>query len=207
MAAITPPPERTGVLGTIVVAALVLVLAYQLAYWTWVFVAPAPRGDVDFAAIARLFGATAQSSSPAASSSGLRLKGVIAPTPGVEASAIFSNGTGRDLAVYLEGEVQRGVKLVEVHPDYAVVSRAGVRERIDLEKPSRAVASNAPAAGARGGRAPGGFKLNVSKTGSNVYTLSRKELDQALSDPSQLNYLGMIGPPVKDGVRMEAAPA
>jgi len=32
MAAITPPPERTGTLGTIVVVALVLVLAYQLAY-------------------------------------------------------------------------------------------------------------------------------------------------------------------------------
>ena len=213
--AATPSPARTGPLGTFVLVALVLVLAYQLAYWTWVFVAPAPRaavpesrGDVDFDAIARLFGAPAPSSSTAASSSGMRLKGVIAPTPGVEASAIFSTGTGRDLAVYIDQEVQRGVKLVEVHPEYVVVSRAGVRERIDLEKPSRAASATGPMPGPRGGRAaPGGFKLNVSRTGSNVYTLSRKELDPALSDPSQLNYLGMIGPPVKDGVRMEAAPA
>jgi len=212
MAAITPPPEpRAGALGTIVVVALVLVLAYQLAYWTWVFVAPAQRpavpetrGDVDFDAIARIFGASAPGPA-AASSSGLRLKGVIAPTPGVEASAIFSTGAGKDVAVYLDGEVQPGVKLVEVHPEYAVVSRAGVRERIDLEKPSRAVAANTPA-GARGGRANAGFKLNVSKTGGNTYTISRKELDAALSDPNQLNYLGVIGPPVKDGVRMEAAP-
>ena len=216
MAAITPPPQRTGALGTIVVVALVLVLAYQLAHWTWVFVAPAPRaavpeprGDVDFDAIARLFGASAPSPGATVSTSGLRLKGVIAPTPGVEASAIFSTGAGRDVAVYLDGEVEPGVKLVEVHPEYAVVSRAGVRERIDLEKPSRMVAGNTPVPGARGSARtpPGGFKINVSKTGSNVYTLSRKELDQALSDPNQLNYLGMIGPPVKDGVRMEAAPA
>jgi membrane-associated protease RseP (regulator of RpoE activity) len=96
---------------------------------------------------------------------------------------------------------------VEVHPEYAVLSRDGVRERIDLEKPSRIASSNTAMPGARGGRsAPGGFKLNVSRSGSNNYTISRKELDQALGDPSQLNYLGMIGPPVKDGVRMEAAP-
>jgi general secretion pathway protein C len=214
MAAITPPPERTGTFGTLVLVALVLVLAYQLAYWTWVFVAPQPRvaaletrGDVDYDAIARLFGAAPPGSAAVASASGLRLKGVIAPTPGVEASAIFSIGAGKDVAVYLEGDVQPGVKLVEVHPEYAVVSRAGARERIDLEKPSRALAANTATPGPRGARAaPGGFKLNVSKSGSNIYTISRKELDEALRDPNQLNYLGMIGPPVKDGVRMEAAP-
>jgi general secretion pathway protein C len=216
MAAITPPPERTGALGTIVLAALVLVLAYQLAYWTWVFVAPAPRAavtetraDVDYDAIARLFGASPPGSTAVASSSSLRLKGVIAPTPGVAASAIFSTGAGKDLAVYLDNEVQPGVKLVEVHPDHAVVSRGGVRERIDLERPARAVAStNTAMPGARGaGRSPpGGFKLNVSRSGNNNYTLSRKELDDALRDPNQLNYLGMIGPPVKGGVRMDAAP-
>jgi len=213
MAAITPPPERTGALGTIVLAALVLVLAYQLAYWTWVFVAPQPRaavaearGDVDYDAIAKMFGASAPGTTVAGNTS-LRLKGVIAPTPGVAASAIFSTGAGKDLAVYIDGEVQPGVKLVEVHPEYAMLSRGGMRERIDLEKPSRVAANNPAMPGARGARsAPGGFKLNVSKSGANNYTISRKELDQALGDPNQLNYLGMIGPPVKDGVRMEAAP-
>src|SRR5258708_22359814 len=138
--ATVPAPGDTpakGFIGTLAVAALVLLLAYQLAHWTWVFVAPAPvasipQGDtaVDLAAVARLFGGSAPAGTTA---SDLRLKGVIAPTPGTAASAIFSTGAGRDIAVYIEGEVKPGVKLVEVDPDHVIVSRGGERERIDLE--------------------------------------------------------------------------
>jgi general secretion pathway protein C len=203
-AAATEPKSNPA--GTIVLVALVLVLAYQLAYWTWVFVAPAPvaapaaaQPAVDLAAVARLFGADA----PAASGSGsdLKLKGVIAPTPGTEASAIFSKGSGRDVAVYIDREVEPGVKLVEVHPDHVIVSRGGARSRIDLEAARSSVASR----GGIPGKAPG-FKLNVSRTGTNNYSLSRKELDEALRDPGQLNHLGQIGVPPKGGVRMEYAP-
>ena len=56
------------------------------------------------------------------------------------------------------------------------------------------------------GRAQG-FKLNVARTGSNNYSLSRKELDDALRDPNQLTYLGVIGMPPGGGVRMEATPS
>ena len=200
-------PARSGFLGTIVTVALVLVLAYQLAYWTWVFVAPAKvaapppaQGAVDLAAVARLFGATAPGEA-ARSASSLKLKGVIAPTPGIEGSAIFSTGAGRDNAVYLDREIEPGLKLVEVHPDHVVVSRAGVMGRIDLEAPRASAAGPA--------RLPGkatGFKVNVARTGTNNYTLSRKELDDALRDPNQLNYLGAIGTPPRGGVRMELAP-
>jgi general secretion pathway protein C len=51
-----------------------------------------------------------------------------------------------------------------------------------------------------------GFRLNVAKSGVNNYSLSRKELDEALRDPAQLGYLGQIGTPPGGGVRMEAAP-
>src|SRR5205814_652325 len=119
-------PAKSGPLGTTLVVALVLLLAYQLAYWTWVFVAPAKvaapeaaQPAVDLAAIARLFGAAAPGSS-ARTGGALKLKGVIAPTPGVEGSAIFSAGA-RDTAVYLEGEIEPGLKLVEVHPDHVIV--------------------------------------------------------------------------------------
>lgn len=211
MAAITPgsPSRLQRALEALLGIALVLVLAWQLAYWTWRLVtpgavsqAPAREGDVDLAAIARLFGGAPPAlGASAASRSGLRLKGVIAPTPGVAASAIFSTGSGKDLAVYLGREVQPGVKLAEVHPDHVMLSRAGVMERVDLE------ALRASAAAARPGGRVQGFHLNVARSGPDSFSLSRKELDDALRDPNQLNYLGQIGVPPGGGVRMEAAPA
>jgi type II secretory pathway component PulC len=205
-------PQRPSRPGTLVIAALVVVLGAQLAHWTWVFFAPAPvasgassEGGADLAVAARLFGGS--SSAPqgtAAAASSLRLKGVVAPTPGTAASAIFNTGSGRDVSIYIEGEVQPGVKLVEVLPDAAVVSRAGVRERIELDKRLAAVAR------APGGAAPygttTGFRVNVARTGGNNFTLSRKELDNALKDPAQLGYLGRIGAAPEGGVRMESAP-
>lgn len=209
MAAAAPETPRSA-FGTLVLVVLVLLLAWQLAYWFWRFAAPAPRpappataARVDMAAIARLFGAAppAGSTGTATASSGLRLKGVVAPTPGVAASAIFSTGSGRDISVYIDNEVQPGVRLVEVHPDHAILSRAGARERVDLEAP-RSLAQGRAAPGAR----TRGFRINVSRSGTNNFTFSRKELDDALRDPNQLNYLGMIGQPPGGGVRLESAP-
>ena len=209
MATASPESQpRTGTPGTLLLVALVLVLAWQAAYWTWVFMAPPPvaaaaasQPAIDLAAVARLFGASAPTDAPR-SASALKLKGVIAPTPGTQASAIFSTGAGRDIAVYIDGEVQPGTKLAEVHPDHVIVSSAGGRSRIDLE------AARSTGVATRGGL-PGratGFKLNVARTGSNNYSISRKELDDALRDPGQLNFLGRIGVPPKGGVRMEHAP-
>jgi general secretion pathway protein C len=201
----TPAPARNP-LGTLVVAALVIVLAYQLAHWTWIFATPAPvasstatpPASVDLATAAKLFGGTA-SSSNVASGSTLRLKGVVAPTPGVAASAIFSTGAARDVSIFVGNDVQPGVKLKEVHADHVILGRAGIDERIDLEARKGATASSQPARMV-------GFKLNVARTGTNNYALSRKELDDALRDPNQLGYLGQIGMPPGGGVRMEQAP-
>jgi general secretion pathway protein C len=210
MAAAPAPagPSKTGLFGTLATVVLVLVLAYQLAYWTWVFAAPPSvaalsegGNGVDLAAVAKLFGASAPSATASASTSGLRLKGVIAPDAGPAASAIFSTGSGKDLAVYMDREVQPGVKLVEVKPDHVVVARAGVRERIDLE--ARRAGATASTPGAR----VVGFKINVARAGANNYSLSRRELDDALRDPNQLGYLGQIGMPPGGGVRMESAPS
>jgi general secretion pathway protein C len=204
--ATTSTEPKSGAMGNLLVVALVLVLAWQAAYWTWVFLTPpkvsanaGAQPAVDLAAVARLFGATAPGETRTAS--GLKLKGVIAPTPGTEASAIFSTGAGRDVAVYIGGEIEPGLKLAEVHPDHVVVSRAGVDGRIDLEAPR----GGAVAARALPGRATG-FRVNVARTGSNTYSLSRKELDEALRDPGQLSFLGQIGTPPRGGVRMDQAP-
>ena len=208
MAAIAGEKQKQGVIGVVAIVALTLVLAFQLAHWTWVFIAPAeiaktPDGDagVDMAAIAKLFGAAPPASTAAASTSGLRLKGVVAPDEGPIASAIFSTGAGKDVAVFVDREISPGVKLKEVKPDHVVVSRAGVDERIELEAARSAAAKSAP-----GGRAQG-FRVNVARSSTNSYAFSRKELDDALRDPNQLSYLGVIGMPPGGGVRMEAAPA
>lgn len=202
----TPAPSRAG---TLVVAALVVVLAWQLAHWTWVFVSPAPlagaapaEGPADLAVAARLFGGTAGAvSTTTASTSSLRLKGVVAPTPGTAASAIFNKGSGKDVSVYIGGEVEPGVKLVEVMPDAAVVSRSGVRERIELD-----AMKGKATPGTRAASAAPQFRLTVASSG-NSFALSRKELDETLKDPQQFNYLGRIAPnPSGGGVRMEAAP-
>ena len=211
MAALAPgEAPRNGVIGTLAIVALTLVLAFQLAHWTWVFIAPpqvatTPAGDagVDMAAIAKLFGAAPPSSATVASSSGLRLKGVVAPDGGPIASAIFSTGSGRDIAVFVEREIAPGLKLVEVKPDHVIVSRNGVRERIDLEAARSAAATGGNARGARAA----GFRMNVTRSSTNSYAFSRKELDDALRDPNQLNYLGVLGMPPGGGVRMESAPS
>jgi general secretion pathway protein C len=202
--ATAPQPPKDGAIGTTLVVALTLVLAWQLAHWTWVFVAPpaasapasAPPAAVDLAAIAKLFGAAAPAQG---SPDGMELKGVVAPTPGVAASAIFAARAGKDVSVFIGDDVRPGVKLAEVHPDHVIVSRSGVRERIDLATARSTAAPHALAA-ARG------FRINVSRAGTNAYSLSRRELDEALRDPAQLQYLGQIGMPPGGGVRMEAAP-
>ena len=206
----THEAPKNGVIGTLAIVALTLVLAFQLAHWTWVFVAPpqvatTPAGDagVDMAAIAKLFGAAPPSSATVASSSGLRLKGVVAPDGGPIASAIFSTGSGRDIAVFVEREIAPGLKLLEVRPDHVIVSRNGVRERIDLEAARSVAAAGGNARGARNT----GFRMNVTRSSTNSYAFSRKELDDALRDPNQLTYLGVIGMPPGGGVRMEATPS
>src|SRR5258706_4113879 len=114
MATVTPPAPERNIVGTAATVSLILLLAWQLAYWTWTFATPAaalsapPAAEnaVDLAVAARLFGGTASSSPGAASSSGLRLKGVGAPTPRGAASAILSSGTGNDVSIVIRFEVQ-----------------------------------------------------------------------------------------------------
>ncbi len=141
--------DKHGIAGTLAIVALTLVLAFQLAHWTWVFIAPpevAKTADreagVDMAAIAKLFGA-APPASASASTSGLRLKGVVAPDAGPIASAIFSTGGGKDVAVFVDREITPGVTLAEVKPDHVVVSRNGARERIELEAARSAAGARA----------------------------------------------------------------
>jgi general secretion pathway protein C len=204
----TPPRTRAGrYAANLATAAFVIGAAWFAAKAAWSVLAPAPAAAgnapvaVDLAAAAAVFGGKAGSAGGpvAASAGGLRLKGVVAPTPGETAGAIFNTGAARDVAVPLGGEVQPGVKLVEVDRDHVIVTRAGVRERIDLDT------RKAPAGAAGAGQQAAGFKLSVARAGANAFTFARKDLDNALKDPQQMGYLGRIGQGT-NGVRVEDAP-
>lgn len=200
-----PRPAAPSLFGSLVTVALVLAIAWLLAKWTWVFLAPAPvaapavaEGGLDLAAAARLFGAEPPpGAAGVASGQGIRLKGVVAPSPADTGAAVFNLG-GKDVAVRLGADLQPGVKLVAVERDHAVIARAGVRERIDLD--------TRLAAALRGtGKGPAGFRLGVQRSGESAFAFSRKELDSALKDPNQLNYLGRIGIAPGGGVRLDDA--
>lgn len=199
--------KSPSLFGTATTVALLLVLAWLLAKWTWVFVAPpgvAPpaisAAGVDLAAVARLFGGSAPGgpATAAGASSGIRLKGVVAPSQADIGSAVFNLG-GKDVAVRIGGELSAGVKLVAVGPDHAVISRGGVRERVDLDVRMAAVPRQV-------GGQPAGFRLAVSRSAANAFSFSRQDLDNALKDPAQLAFLGRIGVPPGGGVRLDEAP-
>jgi general secretion pathway protein C len=203
----TPPRTRAGRLAAnLLTAACVIGAAWFAAKAAWIVLAPAvppagaaPPVSVDLAAAASVFGGKAAAGGAVArATGGLRLKGVVAPSPGRTAGAIFNTGATRDLAVPLGGEVQAGVKLAEVNRDHVIVTRNGVRERIDLE--TRMAVSPQGAA-----QQASGFKLSVARAGTNAFTFARKDLDNALKDPQQMGYLGRIGQGT-NGVRLEEAP-
>ena len=208
-------PRTLQWLANMLTAMLVIALGLQLAWWTWQLVLPGWKNTVatpapTAAAVPLAFGrqlfgdrdgTIASAGTPAVSGS-VRLKGVFA-VDGRTLSAAVVNLGGKDQTVRLNQELSPGLKLIEVQPEFIIISRNGARERIDLE---RFVA--APRPGAPGGQpAVTSFRLNVASTGANAFSLSRQELNTVLQDPRQMNFLGRIGPAPGGGVRVEDAPS
>ena len=205
-----PPQRLFNVLVGVLSVALLLLLAWQLAGWTWHFLAPsraalaAPTAATTNLDAARtLFGAAPPTSArptPSATT-GVRLKGVYAIDGKTLSAAVVNRGAKNDIALRVGDEIQPGMTLASVHPDHIIISKAGVRERVDLELRS---ATPLPQPGAP---AAAGFRLNVSSAGSNSFSLSRNELNTVLQDPRQMNFLGRIGVHPNGGVRIEQAPS
>lgn len=195
-------------------ALLLIGLGWQLAWWTWQFIAPSLKNAViapstaarpDIAFGRQLFGDAGPATSIVSASpqGGIRLKGVFA-VDGKTLSAAVLNLGGRDQVATLGQQLSGGVTLAEVHADFVVVSRAGVRERIELDRYD----SRAPKQATGPGTAPvTQFRLNVASTGSNAYALSRQELNSVLQDPRQMAFTGRIGVAATGGVRVEDAPS
>lgn len=116
----------------------VLLLAVVLAYWTWAWFAPRaePRSPVVTAPAGRtaaafgLFGQGPQAGL-AATSSGMRLLGVVAAAPGRQGYAVMQLGARDVVAASVGEDFAPGLRLAEVQPDHVIVLRNGVRETLD----------------------------------------------------------------------------
>ncbi len=198
---------------------MAVVLGAQLAWWSWHFFGPAPVHEsitadvsIDLSQARALFGEAGESvaaaSTPVENNSGIRLKGVFA-VDGVTLSTAVINTGARDFSVQLNEKITDNTTLVDVKADYIVVSRAGVRETIALDRIGAVVAKSA--AGSTAGNAnvaaSNNFRLNVSSTSRNAFALSRGELNTVLQDPRQINYLGSITSAPNGGVQVQDATA
>jgi len=138
------PQASLVLLSTLAALAL---MAWVLAYWTWIWLLPRAesRGDdlptpvASISSAANLFGVVQRAAGAApATGIALRLQGVVAATPAAGAQAA---GAERGYAVVqldakktvavLEGEeIAPGVRLAEVHADHVILERGGLRETL-----------------------------------------------------------------------------
>lgn len=193
--------------------ALILVLAMQLAYWTWVFATPKaplppraaqPAGSADTLARARataLFGDAPDGHHAAAPSVEARgdilVTGVFAAIGTLPAFAILSVDGQPGQPVKAGDAFRPGLMLESVAPDHVIVRRNGVRERVEL----------AP----RGATQPGvvaapSLPVNIETLGAREYRLSRSQFAAALQDPKALGNMGRAGAYPSGGVALEEVP-
>lgn len=191
---------------------LAVLLCWQLAQWTWIFLAPVPPRPVAVTSTqsteqmlasvraAHLFGVNAEKSNApqalAVTPLNLKLSGVFAATGRLPAVAIIKVENKGDLPFMTGDEILPEVKLEQVWPDHAVISRGGVMENLPLEQKGQAlILQKAPA------------RLNVRREGSSKFVVSKNELQKILSDPGQLANLGRITPVPGQGMRVDEARA
>ena len=163
---------------------LFVVLATQLAHWTWIFWAldrtfqqtGAAQSDILSAAhiisTQHLFGTPLSSSLVSSDDtlSNIRLKGVFAALKLKHSYAILNTGAKTDQTVRLGDEIQTGVTLKSVYPLYIVISHDGVLKRINLPQSANATAAiQAETA-----------RLGINVVGYNSYSISRDSLSAAL---------------------------
>jgi general secretion pathway protein C len=176
---------------------LIIILAAQLAHWTWVFFLPGQevstlntvQTDAESAAriitAEHLFGSSAQAGGPVSNdnaSLNIRLTGVFAANRRADSYAIINTGTKTDQTVRVGDEIQPGVKLKAVHPQYIIVNHDGVPKRIKLEQKGQEL--SLIQSGAAG--------LGIKPLGYNAYSVSRNNLTVALQNGNSNIRLGQL---------------
>ena len=210
---IRSPLDKFQLLQRALIASLMLVLGWQLAWWTWYFISPSikttPLSSESSSAVSlalgrQLFGDAGPAIAMATSSSptGIRLKGVYAVDGKTLSGAVLNLGA-RDQYVRQGQELSPGLTLAEVRADYVILNRAGVREKVDLDRFENRGAKPAAAGTATATQ----FRLNVTSSGPNNYALSRQELNSVLGDPrQQVFFNGRMAAASGGGIRIEEAP-
>ncbi len=208
--------------------ALLLLLCWLLANWTWIFwprpklsqidaaqqLAIAPPPSVGEIVARHLFGEP-QTEAPAAapvivaSPLNAKLKGVFAGLPPFPAFAIL-NFDGKDQPVRVGTEIIPGAMLDGVFARHVLVRRNGAIEKLEFENsgaPGQLIAQSNPQIAPRMAAPASQFRLNVQSLNQNTSALSRGELQSALQDPRQLTNVGRVQDNPGGGVAVqEAAP-
>ncbi len=123
-----------------------LLAALLLAKHVWVLFAPAEHAvpgttvAAQSAQAEQLFG-TVSTASASASLNGIRPIGIFASRK--NGFAVMMTETGQ-IGVGVGGQVAPGVRLIETHPDYVILERNGVRQRVDLDRAPAATGGITP---------------------------------------------------------------
>ena len=192
------------------VLGLIIVLGFQLAHWSWAFIAPrpgnpafsAPQINAESAAhtiaAAHLFGQTTQPSAAVSNDHSLpniRLKGVFAAVSRQNSYAIVNTGIRIDQTLRIGEDILPGIQLKSVHPLYIVVSHDGVLKRLNLDNKNNGETS-APASTADHG---------ISPLGYNAYRISRQDLTGTLQTADSRIRLGQLTPAPGGGMLVTEA--
>jgi type II secretory pathway component PulC len=209
------------------VFAALLLLAWTLAHWTWVFLTPrqpvqaavasAPLlGKVlaERTAAVHLFGgaagnatasaATGSESAPVAAPSNIGVLGVYATRDGRTGFAVLMLD-GKPLSAVTGKEFAPGMVLQRVYTDHVEILRGGQLEVARMASAPVSATNAGAAATAPGSSAT--LQINVRQLGPGQYGFSRAELLATLKRPEQMLLLGRYGPHPRGGALLERSPA
>jgi len=126
-----------------------LALGFFLARWSWVLFAPhgialavvpdhgatAEAGRIFGAAVSGVHG-SGNSVSEGTALPNVHLVGIFSSRVGQPGFAVLKLDEKHQVGVAVGESVVAGTRLLEVYPDYVVLERAGIRQRVNLESKS-----------------------------------------------------------------------
>lgn len=188
----------------LIAAPLLLLLAMQLAYWTWAFAQPrvlasdrsstpaAVSVNVDAILQSGLFGSSRNEAPGAATevpAIPLELQGVFSGSGRFPGYAIV-NAEGTAQIVREGGEIASGIKLLKVGPDRVTILRGDREETLEFPTAAGNQPADVSAAGAPASAQP------------RTVTVPRALINNAMRDPAQWIRAGVLAPNPGGGLKV-----